>query len=628
MHKNGDLSLFKQILDLAPAVIYLKDDQGRYTFINRHFELLSGLSADQVIGRTDHELFPIEVADNACNNDRKVFKSGIPLEIEEFGPVGDEMHTFLSAKFPLYDEKRQITAIGGISTDINVRKEIERSLKASEERFRVALKANPDPVLLCDLELRTVHCNPAFTRVFGWKQKECQGRPIVQFIPEAGRHGLSALLESLFCDKFLPITESRLLTKDNRQLSVEITGAVYDGGSGQPIGSIFNIRDISVQKQLQMQIQRTRRMASLNKLAGGIAHNFNNLLASIQFSAELIQMENAPTPSINENLSNIFKCIRSGSGLTQQLLGMARGGKYIPKLLNMNKNTLKCLKRFSRDKCDIKISWNLEKRLWPIKADRAQIHIVLTNIFNRAGQAMGQRGHLFVSSENLTLHETVAALHNLAPGRYVKISVSDTGSALDHSAQEHIFDPFSTDLATTGGKGLGLASAYGITRNHGGNITLESIEGKGTTFHIYLPAIETPQPAPADKTTAATKPQQTVLLVDDEKIYAQTGAAMLEKIGFEVLVAGDAQTAIGTFAAHKEQVELVLLDMIIPGASGEEVFKELRTIDPHVKIILCSGYTIHGNASAIMTQGCNGFLQKPFSPEQLSLKIREVIGQG
>jgi PAS domain S-box-containing protein len=509
--------------------------------------------------------------------------------------------------------------------DINARKKIERSVKGSERRFRVALEANPDPVLLCDPEQRVVYFNPAFTRVFGWARKECDGRPLDQFIPETGRHELSCLPETLLNKKNLPITETRILTKDKRQLWVQITCAVYDGEDGRPFGSILNIRDISMQKQLQQQIQRTRRLESLSKLAGGIAHNINNLLMSIQFSAELIRLDNTPAPGIRDNLSNIFKCISSGAELTQQLLGMARICKYAPRPLDINENILNCLEQFSQDACDISINWNLEKRVWQIEADRAEIHFVLTSLFNRAGQAMPQGGCLFIGSENVNLHETAVTLHHLAPGRYVKISITDTGSVLDHYPQEHIFDPFHADLSMTHDKGLGLASAYEITRNHGGNITLESIQGKGTTFHVYFPAIRTPKPAEVDKTIPKKKKSQTVLLVDDEKIIAQTGAAMLEKIGFEVLVACNAEAALETFAAHREKVKLVLLDMVMPGASGEEIFKELKAMDPHIKIILCSGYSIHGEASRIMAQGCDGFLQKPFSLEKLTAKIQEII---
>jgi PAS domain S-box-containing protein len=627
MLKNGDSFLYQQILNLAPAVIYVKDHQGRYTFINRHFELLSGLSANQVLGQTDHALFPDEVADSVCNNDRKVLQSGTPLKIEELGPVDGKMHTFLSAKFPLYDEAGRITGICGISTDITDRKKIERSLKESEERFRAALKANPDPVLLCDLEQRVVYSNSAFTRVFGWTRKQCEGRPVDQFIPKEHRHDLTALSETLFCQKTLPVTETRFLTNDNRSLLVEINGAPYVDEDGEHIGAILNIRDISVQKEFQKQILRARRLKSLHKLAGGIAHNFNNLLNSIQFSAELIKLESTPTSRVKKNLSNIFKCINSGAELTRQLLGMARTGKYVPIPLDINENILNCLGQFNHSAYEIKISWNLEKRVWQIEADRVQIQMVLTSLFNRAGQAMPLGGGLFISSENVTLNKPTAMLHNLTPGRYIKINVSDTGKELDHYTQEHIFDPFFADLSMANGKGLGLASAYGITRNHGGNITFESIRGKGTTFHVYLPAIQIPKPAPVAKPVPDKGASQTVLLVDDEKIVAETVAAMLKTIGFEVLVASNAEAALETFAIHKEKVKLVLLDMIIPGASGEEIFSELKEIDASIKIILCSGYSIHGEASRILAQGCDGFLQKPFSFEKLSAMIRIVLGQ-
>jgi PAS domain S-box-containing protein len=627
MLQNQDIFYYQQILNLAPAVIYVKDHQGRYTFINRHFELLSGLSAKQVLGQSDHSLFPPKVAENACSNDQKVLKNGIPLEIEEFGPVDGKMHTFLSAKFPLYNEAGRITGVCGISTDITARKKIEGSLKESEERFRAALKANPDPVLLCDLQQHVVYCNSAFTRVFGWSRNQCKGRPVAQFIPEENRHELSTPSETLLCNKTFPMTETRFLTNDGRWLSVEITGAVYEDEEGKHIGSILNIRDISAQKKLQRQILRTRRLKSLSKLAGGIAHNFNNLLNSIQFSAELIKLDSEPRPNINKNLSNIFKCINSGAELTRQLLGMARTGKYAPIPLDINENILNCLGQFSHDASEIKISWNLEKRVWQIEADRVQIQMVLTSLFNRAAQAMPRGGGLFISSENTTLTKTAAALHDLTPGRYIKISISDTGNALDQYTQEHIFDPFYTDLSMADGKGLGLASAYGITRNHGGSITFESIPDKGTTFHVYLPAIEIPKPAAVAKPAPVKRKSQTVLLVDDEKIVAETVAAMLETIGFEVLVASNAEAALETFTRHKDKVKLVLLDMIIPGASGEEIFSELKAIDTNIKIILCSGYSIHGEASRILAQGCDGFLQKPFSFDKLSAMIREVIGR-
>lgn len=616
---------FRQILDLAPAVIYMKDRQGRYTFVNRHFELLSGYSAEQVLGKTDFELFPEEVAENSYRNDRKVLESGIPLEVEEFGPVGSDLHTFISAKFPIYDPHGKIAEICGISTDIQERKQAERSLKESEERFRVVLEANPDPVLLCDRDLRVVYCNPAFTRVFGWTREESIGRSLDDFIPEADRNEISVTVQKLWSGKMLPAVETRHLTKTNQQLSVEIAGGAYSDASGVPVGCILNIRDISEQKRLQRQIRQAQRLESLGRLAGGIAHNFNNLLMGIQGSVELIKMDCKPVDLSNANLLNITQCVNSGAELTNQLLGMARGGKYVPEPLDVNEIIRFCLEEFSRHASEIQMNWNLEKSVWEIEADRVQIRMVLTSLFDNARQAMSQGGCLFVSSENVELHEE-AVLNNLQPGRFVKISVSDNGCALDSNALEHIFDPFYATLSVTTGDGLGLAAAYGITRNHGGMITIESIQGKGTTFHIYLPAVVAESLVPDEKQSQEKMKSQTVLLVDDEKIVAQVGAAMLEGMGYEVLVAHDAVAALGIFEEHRDKVGIVLLDMIMPSMGGKEAFLKFKAIAPQVKILLCSGYSIHGEASRIMALGCDGFIQKPFSFKELSAKMQEVIG--
>jgi two-component system cell cycle sensor histidine kinase/response regulator CckA len=539
------------------------------------------------------------------------------------------LHTFISAKFPIYDADGNIAELCGISTDITSRKEAERNLKESEERFRVALEANPDPVLLCNRHRRVVYCNPAFSRVFGWTLQQTTNRLMDDFIPEPDRDEISNAVDRLLSGKSMPAIETHHLTDKNRKLSVEITGGVYNDARGQPAGCILNIRDISEQKQLQKQIQQAQRLEALGRLAGGIAHNFNNLLMGIQGSVELMKMDRGAGGQLDPNLLGILQCVNSGAELTRQLLGMARGGKYTPEPLDINENIRNCLEEFSHKASEIQINWNLEKSVWEIEADRSQMRMVLSSLFENARQVMPDGGCLFVSSENVTLQE-VARLHKLKPGRFVKISISDSGCALDSVVQEHIFDPFYATLSLNGGEGegLGLASAYGIVRNHGGIITIESIQGKGTTFHVYLPSVAVDSVIQDEKPVQRKKKSQTVLLVDDEKIVAQVGAAMLERMGYEVLVAHDAEAALGAFLENREKVGMVLLDMIMPGMCGEEAFQKFKEIDPQIKILLCSGYSIHGEASRIMEQGCDGFIQKPFSIKELSSKVREVIGEG
>ena len=224
--KNADELRYRQILDLAPAVIYLKDSTGRYIFVNRHFELLSGFSADPVLGRTDFDLFPEQVAQYSIANDRRVLAEGKPLEIEEIGPVDGVMHTFHSAKFPIFDGEDRISAICGISTDITARKAAERRLRESEERFRVALEANPDPVVMCDMQQCVDYFNPAFSHVFGWQLEPCKGRSLASFIAEPDRVALAGLMRILLAERHLPATEIRHLTCDHRY-----SEAVYHAGA-------------------------------------------------------------------------------------------------------------------------------------------------------------------------------------------------------------------------------------------------------------------------------------------------------------------------------------------------------------------------------------------------------------
>jgi len=478
-----------QILDLAPAVIYVKDRNGRYTFINRHFESLSGFTLEQVRGKTDFELFPKEVARNAHANDQKVFASGIPLEIEEFGPVGDEMHTFISAKFPIYDADGNVTELCGISTDITERKASERALRESEARFRAALEANPDPMVLCDTHRRIRYCNPAFSQIFGWCLEACQGRKLETFIPESDRPAFAGRLHALVDEGHMPLTETHYLAKDHHLLTVVVSGGGYRNDAGEPAGCILNIRDVSEQKRLQREIQQAQRLESLGTLAGGIAHNFNNLLMCIQGSVDLIKMAGPGGEAQHENLNLITQFVQYGAELTQQLLGMARAGKNVLEALHVNDIIRSSIAEFSRAAPAIHVRWDLEQGIWEIRADRAQIRLVFAGLFVHAGQVMPQGGDLFISSENVFLEGGEASRYHLKPGRFVKIGVRDTAGGLDPKTQEHIFDPFFTTFFMDKGQGLGLATAYGIVRNHGGIITVDSVQGTGTTFSIFIPAV-------------------------------------------------------------------------------------------------------------------------------------------
>jgi CheY-like chemotaxis protein len=257
--------------------------------------------------------------------------------------------------------------------------------------------------------------------------------------------------------------------------------------------------------------------------------------------------------------------------------------------------------------------------------DRGQIEQVLLNLYVNAWHAMDGGGDLYLRTKNVTLEKKDVTPLGVAPGNYVKISVTDTGVGIDEETQRRIFEPFFTTKEMGRGTGLGLASAYGIIQNHGGVIDVDSKEGKGTTFNIYLPASAKKIPKEEDRPTTVLRGTESVLLVDDEDMIIDVGQEILEEMGYKVFLARSGKEAVETYAKNKHKIDMVILDMIMPDMGGGEAYDRMKEVDPNVKVLLSSGYSIEGQASDILARGCNGFIQKPFSVKQLSHTIRQVL---
>jgi signal transduction histidine kinase/ActR/RegA family two-component response regulator len=379
------------------------------------------------------------------------------------------------------------------------------------------------------------------------------------------------------------------------------------------------------QVQLEAQLQLARKMESIGTLAGGIAHDFNNLLMAIQGNVTLMLGNLDPGHHDYKKLKLIEQCVQSGASLTKQLLGFARGGKYEVKPTNLNEIIKNTSNMFGRTKKEIKISIKFQEDLWAAEVDGGQIEQVLLNLYINAWQAMPGGGDLHIETENITLSQKNAKLHDVKPGRYVKISVSDTGIGMDDEIQLKIFDPFFTTKEMGRGTGLGLASAYGIIKNHGGVITIESEKGKGTSFHIYLPASKKKAEDAKKVTTEFISGTGTILVVDDEEFMIDICKQILERMGFKVLIAKSGKEAIQVFSANRDIIDLVILDIILPGMDGGVIYDCLKDINPGIKVLIASGYSIEGKASELMKKGCKGFIQKPFRMNELSLKLNEIL---
>jgi CheY-like chemotaxis protein len=368
-------------------------------------------------------------------------------------------------------------------------------------------------------------------------------------------------------------------------------------------------------------------MEAIGTLAGGIAHDFNNILMGIQGNASLLDLRLDPGHAGHEKIQNIEKYVESGTELSRQLLGFARRGKYNVKASDINDIIEKSASMFARTKKELRVYTQLAPEVWTVEVDRGQIEQVLLNLCINAWQAMPDGGDLNLMTENLFLDENYVRAYKVKPGCYVKVTVADSGVGIDKADMARVFEPFFTTKEMGRGTGLGLASVYGIIKGHGGHINVYSEKGQGTTFTIYLPASAQREAESEVRHALATvqKGQETVLLIDDEEMIIDVGRGLLSELGYTVMAARSGPEALEVYRQNSSRIDIVIMDMIMPGLGGGETFDRLKRINPNVKVLLCSGYSVNGQASKIMERGCDGFIQKPFTLKQLSAKIREVL---
>jgi len=517
------------------------------------------------------------------------------------------------------------TRVVGTDVDITLRKQAEEALRESEDRYRTVLEANPDSVVVYDIEGKVVYFNRAFTHLFGWTLEERLGKKMDIFVPEENWSETQMMIDKIKAgDRFSGIERQRF-TKSGNVVDVSISGAVYRDRNAKPVGSIVTLRDISEEKLLKAQLTQAEKMEAVGTLAGGIAHDFNNLLMAIQGRTSLMLMKTDSSHPHFEHLSGIEEYVSSAADLTKQLLAFARGGKYEVKPTDLNELIEKSSRMLARAKKEIKIHTKYQKVIWTVEVDQRQIEQALLNLYVNAWQAMPGGGELYIQTENLTLDEDYVKPFTVKSGKYVKISVTDTGVGMDQKTKERIFDPFFTTKEISRGTGLGLSSAYGIIKNHGGIIDVYSKKGKGTTFNIYLPASEKEVLEEKELPKDILRGTETALLVDDEDMIIDVGRLLLENLGYKVVVAKSGREAIDTYKKNMDKIDIVILDMIMPDMGGGETYDRMKVIDPDIKVLLSSGYSINGQAQKILDRGCSGFIQKPFTMKDLSERLRQIL---
>jgi PAS domain S-box-containing protein len=530
--------------------------------------------------------------------------------------------------YPLKDRPfGEILGVVEIFRDITDRKLAEAAMQESEEKYRTLVENATEAIFIAQ-DGAIKFPNPKTLEIIGHQGEQWSDRPFIDFIHPEDR-GMVAEMHRrrLSGDKNLPTTYSfRVVSKTGKEFVVDLN-AVMINWEGRPATLNF-VRDLTEQKKLEISLYQAQKMQAIGTLAGGIAHDFNNLLMGIQGRASLMLADLDHSHTYFEHLKGIEEYVKSATDLTRQLLGFARGGKYEVAPANLNDIIQQSSKMFGRTKREITINLKLEPNLWTSEIDRRQIEQVLLNLYVNAWQAMPGGGELYLQTANVCLDGNFAISHEVKPGKYIKISVTDSGLGMDQSTKARIFEPFFTTKEMGRGTGLGLASAYGIIKNHNGVITVYSEIGTGTTFNVYLPASEKQAHHYTECTKTPLPGTGNILLVDDEALVLKVGKLMLEKLGYRVWCTDSGKQALEMYKQKRKEIDLVLLDMILPEMGGGKIYDKLKEVDPAIKVVLSSGYSMNDQASEIMKKGCNQFIQKPFNMNELSKIIQKAMGQG
>jgi PAS domain S-box-containing protein len=529
-------------------------------------------------------------------------------------------------------ENKFRVAYDELNREMKERQRVEYALRESEERFREMAELMPQTVFETDVTGKLTFVNRNAFDNFGYSQTDFdRGVNSLEMVIPEDRERATENIAKIINGEDVGLNEYTALRKDGSTFPVMVHSAtiVRDGETSGIRGFIIDITDRQnaeeERRRLETQFHQAQKLETIGTLAGGIAHDFNNLMTTILGNTSLILYDIDNTNPHYEPLKNIERQIKRGAELTTQLLGYARKGKYHVKPVNLNQIVEENAAAFGRTRKEITIRWALADDLLAVEADQGQIQQVLLNLFVNAADAMPTGGSLDLKTSNSTHREIKSKDYHPAPGDYLRLTVSDTGIGMDEKVRQRIFDPFFSTKETGKGTGLGLASVYGIIKNHGGYIEVQSQTGRGSQFSIYLPAS-------ADRVTKIVEPATeimtgsgTILIVDDEEMVLDVGARVLQKLGYTVLESSNGFNAVELYKKLRDKIKLVVLDIVMPDMSGGEVYDRLKDINPDVKVLLASGYSIDDQAREIMERGCDGFIQKPFSMKTMSDKISEIL---
>jgi two-component system, cell cycle sensor histidine kinase and response regulator CckA len=618
--------LFEMMLD---AVLVI-DPAGRIVDLNPAAETLYGRPRAELIGRAPAVLQP---ADSV-----PALEAGLRAAVGQAGrwhgevaverPDGTRMvvDTVIVAQLDAY--ARQIAYVS-IGRDITARKRAEEAMRETNRSLRALIDAFPLAVVTLDADSRVTGWNPAAERLLGWAEAEVLGRPYPLVLPEQEAEHRAMLRAALDGQSF-DGREVRRQRRDGRPVDLAFWSARLHESEHDAEHVVGVYIDITERKQLEEQLRQSQKMEAVGRLAGGIAHDFNNLLTAVKGNAEMLLFDEL-APATAAGLEEIRRAAIRAAGLTRQLLAFSRKQVLQPEVLDLNgaiREMHSMLRRLIGE--DIELSATLDPALGAIRADPGQVEQVILNLVVNARDAMPTGGVLEFDTRNVELSAHAAArLGGLAPGRYARLTVTDTGHGMDPATRLRVFEPFFTTKEQGKGTGLGLSTVFGIVQQSGGHVGVQSEPGRGSVFHVYLPCVdESPTPeavvAPPQAVRAGAG-AGTVLLVEDEPAVRTLAEKVLRRQGYHVLSAADGEAALRLVDAHPDAIDLLLTDVVMPGLSGPAVAERLLALRPHTPVVFMSGYA----GDTILHHGLadtgHAFIEKPFTVDGLARAVAAAL---
>ncbi|MBX3250531.1 MAG: PAS domain S-box protein [Myxococcales bacterium] len=619
---------FHAFMDENPAVAWMKDAGGRYVFVNETLLRTYGGQMKDVLGRTDHELLPARVADQLVKNDAEVIANEWPAEsVEEIPSKEGELRSWRVVKFPFRDLSGALF-VGGIALDITEQVRAERAMAASEERFRTLVESAQDAIFSLAIDGRVTTVNPAAERITGWRREDLVGMAFRSLIaPDDVERG-EAIFARTLAGETLGSFELGVRHVSGHHVPVEFTVTPQRVGS-RVVGVLGIGRDVKERHALEAQVRSMQKLESVGRLAAGIAHDFNNLLTVQQAYLGMV-MEDPEVPGwVAEALEPVIRAGERAAELTSRLLAFSRKQVISPQTVNVGdlvREVVRLLGRVLGE--DVELALDLPEGTASVLADPSMLEQVLVNLAVNARDAMERGGRLSISIHTTTLDEhSVDVNPEASSGRFVVLTVSDTGVGIPPDDMPRLFEPFFTTKPRGKGTGLGLPMVHGIVKQHGGWIEVESAVGVGSTFRIFLPALDSsPEAArPRSSRPQARRGDETILLVEDEDAVREVVGLVLERAGYRVLVASSGAEALRLWDEHRHEVDMVLTDMVMPGGvSGGQLAERLLAERPDLRIMVASGYS----PEHIPTGERVRFLPKPFVAKTLVREVRELLDRG